>query len=71
MHPGTLYRAIARLVDEGLLTEAAQDSSEGRRTYGLTQLGRTVAAAEAGRLAGQVERARGIQDAARRPGEVR
>ncbi|NNF27902.1 MAG: PadR family transcriptional regulator, partial [Gemmatimonadetes bacterium] len=71
VHPGTLYRAVARLVDQGLLTETARSPGDERRTYGLTDLGRGVAAAEAARVAGQVERARGIQEAIRRPGEAR
>lgn len=54
-HAGTLYRALARLVSDGLLRElkAAPDGAEvdeRRRYYGLTALGRKVAAAEARRL---------------------
>jgi len=60
VHPGTLYRAVARLVDEGLLAEKTAGPTEGRRTFELTQLGRRVAAAEAIRIAGQLDRAREI-----------
>ncbi|MDH3225367.1 MAG: PadR family transcriptional regulator [Gemmatimonadota bacterium] len=69
VHPGTLYRAVARLVDEGLLAEEGVES-EGRRSYRITGLGRRVAAAEAARVAGQVERAQGIQKPARWPREA-
>lgn len=59
---GTLYRAIARLVDAGLIAEQEarpQDESDGRRrTYALTALGRAVVAAEAQRLASSVAVAR-------------
>lgn len=47
---GTLYRALARLVDMGLLTSrwedptvAANDNRPRRRFYALTRSGRTVA----------------------------
>jgi DNA-binding PadR family transcriptional regulator len=58
---GTLYRALDRLRAAGLLAEgeaAAQDDSRRRCLYHLTVLGREVAAAEAGRLAGLVRDAR-------------
>ncbi|MDE3156209.1 MAG: helix-turn-helix transcriptional regulator [Acidobacteriota bacterium] len=63
LHPGTLYRAIHRLVEAGLaeLVEPPpdRDSDDERRTYfRMTALGRRVAAAEARRLAGQVSAAR-------------
>jgi len=61
-HAGTLYRAIARLVESGLLQEleegGAETADERRRYYALTALGRRVAEAEAARLAGQVSAAR-------------
>jgi DNA-binding PadR family transcriptional regulator len=56
-HAGTLYRAIGRLVDEGLLEEVEGDDADGderRRYYVLTTLGRRVAEAEARRLAEQL-----------------
>ena len=62
LHAGTLYRALARLVESGLIQEleaaAVGGSDERRRTYTLTDLGRTVAAAEARRLESQVGAAR-------------
>lgn len=65
VHPGTLYRAVARLVDEGLLAEVADGAGQERQTYALTPLGRAVAVAEAARLAGQVERARTLTTTSR------
>lgn len=61
LHPGTLYRALARLLDEGLLEELDErrdDDDQRRRYYGLTPLGRAVARAEIERLAAQVATAR-------------
>ena len=63
LHPGTLYRALGRLVDSGLLCEIEDDSEAGderRRYYALTGLGRRVAAAESERLASQLEAARAV-----------
>ena len=62
-HAGTLYRAIARLVDAGWVTELderpdPEDDDERRRYYGLTPAGRRIAAAEAQRLEHQVRAAR-------------
>lgn len=53
MEAGTLYGAIKRLKDDGLLEErtAPPDADPRRRYYGLTSLGRTVLQAECGRLA--------------------
>ena len=53
--PGTLYAALARMVDEGLLDteEAADDDPSGgpkRRYYRRTSFGRAVARAESERL---------------------
>ncbi len=64
LHPGTLYRAIGRMVDAGLLRELderpAPEFDDGRRRayYRLTQLGINVAIAEAERLQSQVGAAR-------------
>lgn len=63
LHPGTLYRALGRLLDSGLIEElderpAADLDDQRRRYYRLTPLGHTVARAEAERLAGQVNAAR-------------
>jgi DNA-binding PadR family transcriptional regulator len=60
-HAGTLYRAIGRLVDQGLLDElegSAPVEDERRRYYALSTLGRRVAEAETRRLADQVAAAR-------------
>src|SRR5688500_4434103 len=52
--PGTLYAALARMVDEGLVTESPPkgDASGGpaRRYYQRTKFGRGVARAESDRL---------------------
>lgn len=66
LHAGTLYRAVARLVDSGLLREldeapAGEDEDERRRYYGITDLGRRVAAAESARLESQLSAARALR----------
>lgn len=63
LNPGTLYRAIGRLVDTGLLQELAERRAPDlddvrRRYYAPTTLGRQVAQAEARRLAAQVSAAK-------------
>ncbi|MGD2067823.1 MAG: PadR family transcriptional regulator [Gemmatimonadota bacterium] len=55
LDPGSLYRSIARLVEDGVLEEvptpAAEEGEDARRKYyGLTDLGRAVVQAEASRL---------------------
>ena len=55
--PGTLYAALARMVEEGMVEETeppAEDGSGGprRRYYRRTALGREVARAESERLRG-------------------
>jgi len=55
LDPGSLYRLIARLLDDGLLEErsaprGADRDDERRRYYGLTKLGREVLLAETTRL---------------------
>ena len=61
--PATLYRTIARLLDDGLIAETddrpdpALDDAR-RRYYRLTRFGRQVAEAETHRLARLVESAR-------------
>lgn len=61
-HAGSLYRALGRLTDEGLLAEVEGPGGEGdderRRYYRLTPFGRRVAGAEAARLEEQVGVAR-------------
>jgi len=65
LHPGTLYRAIARLLDEGLIEELAARAEPGgderRRYYRLTAFGTEVAEAEAARLESQVRAARALR----------
>jgi DNA-binding PadR family transcriptional regulator len=60
LRTGTIYRALARLLDEGLLDRSEQDSDEDPRrlNYQITDYGRETARAEARRLADQVEAAR-------------
>ncbi len=63
LHPGTLYRALARLLESGLIGELEErpdprHDDERRRYYQLTALGIAVAKAEAERLAGQLAAAR-------------
>ena len=63
LHPGTLYRALARLLEGGLIEELderpdPQNDDERRRYYQLTARGIAVARAEAERLEGQVAAAR-------------
>jgi DNA-binding PadR family transcriptional regulator len=72
LRSGTLYRALLRLEDDGLIaaveTRAPQTSGERRRVYTLTPRGREVASLEAERLADQVSaaRARRLLPASRR-----
>ena len=60
LHPGTLYRALARLMDEELIEEQpGSDSADARRRqYSLTRFGRAVAEAETARLDQQVRHAK-------------
>lgn len=64
LHPGTLYRALARLLEEELIEEVDEDAVHPykedvrRRYYRLTRFGRAVLAAEAARLEQQVREAR-------------
>ena len=61
MSPGTLYGSIRKMLDEGLIEESFRRVSgddERRRYYRLTKFGRTVAAAEAERLAAMLHHAR-------------
>src|SRR5258706_5441317 len=61
LHAGTLYRALARLLEANLIEETDEHpdhDDERRRYYRLTPRGIAVAKAEAGRLEGQVIAAR-------------
>ena len=64
LDPGSLYRLIARLVDEGLIAPAAQADDESanprRRHYELTRLGKETLRAETDRLAQFVDAVRAI-----------
>jgi DNA-binding PadR family transcriptional regulator len=57
---GSLYLAMMRLEDQGLLEEAdgPADADQRRRYYRITPFGRRVLAAESERLASLVARAR-------------
>lgn len=61
---GTLYRTIARLVEQGLIAEVSKRRAAGddprRRYYRLTPLGVAVARAETRRLSQLVRLARAI-----------
>ena len=63
LSPGTLYRSIQRMLEQGLIQETAERPApelddERRRYYRITSFGRTVAKAEARRLAQLVKLAR-------------
>ena len=59
---GTLYRSIARMLDQGLIVEStkrpAKDDDPRRRYYRITPFGKSVARAEARRLSQLVRLAR-------------
>lgn len=65
LHPGTLYRALARLLESELIVELDARPREGdderRRYYRVTDLGRAVARAEAARLERVVARAHAVK----------
>ena len=63
LEPGTLYRALHRMLKDGWVAEsarrpAADQDDERRRYYRLTPFGLSVARAEARRLAAMVRTAR-------------
>ncbi|HEY3933455.1 MAG TPA: PadR family transcriptional regulator [Gemmatimonadales bacterium] len=63
LSPGTLYRSIQRMLEDGLLRETAtrpapRFDDERRRYYAITPFGTRVARAEARRLLGLVRMAR-------------
>ena len=63
LRTGTLYRALARLVEDGLIEEIAgarggDGEDPRRRIYAISRRGRSVARAETERLADQVAAAR-------------
>ena len=60
---GTLYSAVRRMLEEGLIEELRErpdpsSDDERRRYYRLTRLGRTVAVAEARRVSDMLTQAR-------------
>jgi DNA-binding PadR family transcriptional regulator len=61
MSAGTLYRSVARMVEQGLVTEVtkrrSREDDERRRYYRLTPLGTAVARAEVRRLTQMVKMA--------------
>ena len=63
LSPGTLYRSIQRMQEQGLIVEtrerpAPEEDDERRRYYRITPFGHEVARAEARRLAQLVKMAR-------------
>ena len=63
LNAGTLYRAIQRMLEQGLITEPRErppleDDDERRRYYRITKFGVEVARAEARRLTQLVKLAR-------------
>lgn len=72
LRPGSLYRALNRLLDDHLIEELDERpdpdlDDERRRYYQLTPLGRQVAEAEATRLEAQVRAARSARLLTKRP----
>ena len=65
LSPGTLYRSVQRMLEQGLLLETSERPApelddERRRYYRMTALGGTVARAEAARLTKLVKMARAV-----------
>ncbi len=63
LSPGTLYSAIRRLLEQGLIEELAESPDpssmdERRRYYRITRLGKRAAATEVARLNALVKQAR-------------
>jgi DNA-binding PadR family transcriptional regulator len=63
LSPGTLYGAVKRLLEQGLIEEVRErppeeEDDERRRYYRLTKLGRRTAEAEAARLSDLLKQAR-------------
>jgi DNA-binding PadR family transcriptional regulator len=63
LSPGTLYRSIQRMLEQGLIVEprerpSEEDDDERRRYYRITSLGNAVAKAETRRLNELVKMAR-------------
>ena len=65
LSPGTLYGSIRRMLDEGLIVELSdrqrpEEDDERRRYYRITPFGRSVAQAEAARLATLLRQAKAV-----------
>ena len=65
LSPGTLYRSIQRMLEQGLIVEtrdrpAPEDDDERRRYYRITAAGTAAAKEEARRLAQLVKMARAV-----------
>jgi DNA-binding PadR family transcriptional regulator len=65
LSPGTLYGAIRRMLDEGLIVELSdrqrpEQDDERRRYYRITAFGRSVAQAEVARLATLLRQAKAV-----------
>jgi len=63
LSPGTLYSAIRRMLEQGLIEELSESpdpssTDERRRYYRITRLGKRSAAAEVARLSALVKQAR-------------
>jgi DNA-binding PadR family transcriptional regulator len=65
LDPGSLYRLVARLADDGLIAGVVRDEQSRRRTYRLTPRGRRVLTAELDRLAALLEQAASVRKRAR------
>lgn len=65
LSPGTLYGSIRRMLEEGLIVELSDrqrpdEDDERRRYYRMTPFGRSVAQAEATRLATLLRQAKAV-----------
>ena len=65
LSPGTLYGAIRRLLEEGLIVELSErqrpdEDDERRRYYRITSFGRSVAQSEAARLTTLLRQAKAV-----------
>ena len=65
LSPGTLYRSVQRMLEQGLIEEtrtrpAPEEDDERRRYYRITQFGRNLARAEADRLTVLLRQARAV-----------
>jgi DNA-binding PadR family transcriptional regulator len=69
LRTGTLYTAVRRMVEDGLIAEAGKPVIDRRRLYTLTSYGRSVARAESRRIASlaSLARARGLLARGTRP----